>query len=78
MATEYRVKRGETVQSVTVLEDRGETVLVAIDGQRLELAVVGFFQNFRKVYVGEQVRAESAGALDKFAVVIETCRPCVA
>ena len=39
MATEYRVKRGETVQSVTVLEDRGETVLVDIDGQRLELAV---------------------------------------
>ena len=39
MATEYRVKRGETVQSVTVLEDRGETVLVDIDGQQQELAV---------------------------------------
>ncbi len=39
MATEYRVKRGETVQTVSVLEDRGETVLVAIDGRQLELAV---------------------------------------
>ena len=39
MATEYRVKRGEKVQTVSVVEDRGETVLVEIDGQRLELAV---------------------------------------
>ena len=24
--------------------------------QRLDMAVLGFFQNFRKVYIGEQVR----------------------
>ena len=39
MATEYRVKRGDKEQTVTVVEDRGETVLVEIDGARLELAV---------------------------------------
>ena len=39
MATEYRVKRGENVQTVSVVEDRGETVVVEIDGRRLQLAV---------------------------------------
>ncbi len=39
MATEYRVKRGDKVQSVTIIEDRGETVVVEIDGQRQELSV---------------------------------------
>lgn len=39
MATEYRVKRGDKTESVTVVEDRGETVVVEVDGQRLEVAV---------------------------------------
>ena len=39
MATEYRVKRGEKIETVTVVEDRGETVIVEVDGRRLELAV---------------------------------------
>ncbi len=39
MATEYRVKRGDKIESVTIVEDRGETVIVEIDGRRLELAV---------------------------------------
>ncbi len=39
MATEYRVKRGDKIETVTVLEDRGEIVVVEVDGQRLELAV---------------------------------------
>ena len=57
-------------QLLILTEGPGHRARTAEPRQRLELAVVGFFQNFRKVYVGEQVRARGrAGSLSPFAVL---------
>ena len=39
MATQYRVRRGDKTQEVTIVDDAGETVRVIVDGQELTLAV---------------------------------------
>lgn len=38
MGTEYRVKRGEKTQVVTILEDRGDVVVLELDGVRQEVS----------------------------------------
>jgi hypothetical protein len=44
--------------------------------QRLDMAVLGFFQNFRKVYIGEQVRLTVTAVTAGFLVFQQWPVPC--